>query len=134
MQRSTTEMPNHNFYISNGEVLCFKCGFKRGEGSLVCQVENEQPAQGKYQISIELFSSGYLFYSRWILFSPWNKIFQQTQGKQFHSIELSSKLYFASGYLFYSRWYFRLEFYFSNNLKMAYFGLICICLWNIALW
>ena len=28
---------------------------------------------------------------------------QQTQGKQFHSIELSSKLYFASGYLFYSR-------------------------------
>jgi len=64
VQLSTTEMPNHNFYISNGEVLCSKCGFKRGEGSLVCQVENEQPAQGKYQISIELFSSGYLFYSR----------------------------------------------------------------------
>ncbi len=47
----------------------------------------------------------------------------QQQGKYRTPIELSNKLYFSSGYLFYSRWYFCLEFYFSNNMKKAWFCL-----------
>ena len=90
---------------------------------------------GKLQEFPDIHSAGYIEYGRKLdgARETYNLLLRnaQSQGKYQIPIELFSNIIVIPDiYFIRVEFYFRLYFYFSNNMKRACFGLICSCWWN----